>query len=253
MSQGFIQIPRSLLEHPAYTGAPPAYRCVLITILQHACFLPCQQYDHGKIIDLLPGQFMCSERRLEELANVEKNEARRAIQYFARFKIVKQEVKQRKQIISIIDQDTYDLIKKYSEARSEASVKQERSKSEAQKDNVDTADTEEKKKKKLNKEKVFQEKILIREWVSLTQIEIDKIFHLHGKELANEMLEILDSYNTSRQECYKSDYGALKTGGWVHKEALKRKTLPRPYNAGIDRRTKNIDGTPVASPIDGRF
>lgn len=248
MSQGFIQIPRSLLDHPAYQGAPCAYRCVLITILQHACFLPCTQYDHGKLIELQPGQFMCSERRLAELAGVDSNEARRARVHFEKFEIVKQEVKRKKQIITITHQETCDLIKKYSEPRSEATVKQQRSNSEAQKDNVDTADTENKK-KKIQKEKFF-----IREYVSLTKEESDKLFHLHNDDsLTNSMLDILDAYNTSRQQCYVSDYGALKKGGWVYKEALNRKTQPRPYNAGIDRRTKNIDGTPVKSPVDGRF
>lgn len=144
MSQGFIQIPRSLLDHPAYIGAPPAYRCVLICILQHACFLPCQQFDHGKIIDLLPGQFMCTERRLAELAGVTKNDVHRSLKHFLKFKIVNQEVNQRKNILSIIHEDTYDLIKKYSEPRSEPRVNQERTKSEPQKDNVDNAETVEK-------------------------------------------------------------------------------------------------------------
>lgn len=37
-----------------------------------------------------------------------------------------------------------------------------------------------------------------------------------------EKLNILDAYNTSRQESYKSDYGALKEGGWVHEKAIKQ-------------------------------
>lgn len=65
-------------------------------------------------------------------------------------------------------------------------------------------------------------KINFREWVSLTQKEHDTLIDNFGSNLASVMLDLLDAYNTSRQEHYKSDYGALKRGGWVHEKALKQ-------------------------------
>ena len=99
-----------------------------------------------------------------------------------------------------------------------------------------------------------KEKIKVREWVEITQQEKDALFERHGEKLANEMLDILDANNTKRQEHYKSDYGALKIGGWVYQAALKNNALKKPANASnVDRRTRNMDGTPVTSPHDGRF
>jgi hypothetical protein len=66
-------------------------------------------------------------------------------------------------------------------------------------------------------EKVF---VKIREWVRLTQEQIDTFMAKHPAELANLMLDLLDGYNTSRQKHYPSDYGALKNENWVHKKAL---------------------------------
>ena len=230
MSQGFIQIPRSLLQHATVRSCPDAQFRMLICIIENAVFLPCQFDDHGKLIQVLPGQFCTTLRDLAKLANIEKNDVERGLKRFFQVEILRHEVRHTKTIITITHKDTYDLIKSYSETRSETKVRQERDKSETQKDNVDNAETEEKKKKKLNKEKPVVEKILIREWVALTQTETDKIFHLHGPELANSMLDILDAFNTTRQKCYPSDYGALKRGGWVHKEAEARKNQPKPYN-----------------------
>lgn len=248
MSFGFIQIPRSLFENVTVVAAPTAQRWVLFCLIERACFLKCQQDDHGKVIDLLPGQCLITQRGFAKYINVKENDVRRAIERFSKVKILTLEVKHTKTLITITHSDTYNLIKSYSDATSDAKVTQERRKNDAEKDKEDNADKEDKLKK------VKKEKILIREWVKLTQDEKDKIFHLHGDKLANEMLDILDAYNTSRQECYKSDFGALKTGGWVHKEAQKRKTPTGPYNSQkVDRRTQNIDGTPITSPHDGRF
>lgn len=108
--------------------------------------------------------------------------------------------------------------------------------------------------KQEEKKKLKKEKKPVREWVELSQEESDKFFHEYEKPLADTMLDILDAYNTSRQDHYKSDYGALKKSGWVHKEALRRLQPKTPYNtAKIDRRTLNIDGTPTSSIHDGRF
>ncbi len=98
----FIQIYRDLLSHPSVVSSPPSYRCVLYTLLQYVCFAPCQQDDHGVLIDLKPGQFMCSIRHLAELANVGRKDVEHALDKFARFQIVGQEVRHRKSIFTIL-------------------------------------------------------------------------------------------------------------------------------------------------------
>jgi len=98
----FIQIYRDLLTDPSFIGLPPSYRCVLFSLLANACFMPCQQDDHGVLIDLLPGQFMCTIRHLAEISNVGRKDAEHAISKFIALKIVGQEVGHRKSIFTIL-------------------------------------------------------------------------------------------------------------------------------------------------------
>ena len=99
---GYIQILHDLFRHPSFISAPPSYRCVLITILDRACHAPCKQDDHGVIIDLLPGQFLCTIRQLAELANVGRKDVEHAIARFSKIEILGQEVRHRKTIFTIL-------------------------------------------------------------------------------------------------------------------------------------------------------
>lgn len=105
MSQNYssyIQIYRDLILDPSFVGLPPSYRCVLFSLLANACFTPWQQDDHGKLIDLLPGQFMCTIRHLADISNVGKNDAERALKKFVEMKIVRLEVRHKKTIVTIL-------------------------------------------------------------------------------------------------------------------------------------------------------
>ncbi len=99
---GYVQIFHDLLRHPSVISAPPAYRCVLMTIIDYACFSPCIQDDHGVIIHLLPGQFLCPIRKLAELANVGRKDVEHAVARFTQIEILGQEVRHRKTIYTIL-------------------------------------------------------------------------------------------------------------------------------------------------------
>lgn len=91
-----------------------------------------------------------------------------------------------------------------------------------------------------------------REFVMLTQKQYDTLVSKHGKLLVERMLDILDAYKGSSGKKYASDYHTMKDGGWVVTRATEQsKVVQMP--GGVDRRTKNQDGTPVTSPADGRF
>lgn len=101
-NSGYVQILHELLRHSSFISAPPAYRCVLLTIIDHACYAPCQQDDHGVLINLLPGQFLCSIRKLAELANVGRKDAEHAIDRFFKIGILGQEVRHTKTVFTIL-------------------------------------------------------------------------------------------------------------------------------------------------------
>lgn len=98
----FVQVYRDLLLNPSFVGLPPSYRCVLFTLFAQASWAPCQQDDHGVLVDLLPGQFMCTIRHLADISNVGKNDAERSLKKFVDLKIVRLEVRHLKTVITIL-------------------------------------------------------------------------------------------------------------------------------------------------------
>lgn len=118
----YIQIYRDLILDPSFVGLPPSYRCVLFSLLANACYTPWQQDDHGKLIDLLPGQFMCTIRHLADISNVGKNDAERALKKFVEMKIVRLEVRHKKTIVTIV----YGIRLKNGETTKETRKRQDR-------------------------------------------------------------------------------------------------------------------------------
>ncbi len=112
-------------------------------------------------------------------------------------------------------------------------------------------------KKKINKEKTGPEKIAFREFVFLTQAEFDSASTWYDKKFLDLMLDELDRYKGANDKKYASDFHVLKKGGWLQKKIQKefeqetQQGFKKPSQ--VDRRTKNVDDTPVKSPADGRF
>jgi hypothetical protein len=84
---------------------------------------------------------------------------------------------------------------------------------------------------KVNKSKVKESKVNVRDLVTLTLSEQDKLISDHGEQATNWMLDKLNAYKLSKGKTYKSDYGAILT--WVvksyeeHKKTLsKEETNP---------------------------
>lgn len=122
MSNSFVQIYRDLLESEEVLRAPIAQRWVLVTILSRAVHSECTKDDHGVNIDLLPGQLIITIRKLAEWANVEKNDVERAIKRFIECKILRQEVRHRKTVLTIL----WGVKTKDSETIKETKVRQKR-------------------------------------------------------------------------------------------------------------------------------
>lgn len=247
LSIPYFRIPRTLTSHPAVIDAPIAQRWVLVMLVEGAAYLPCEFCDHGKMMKVEPGQVVITRRGFADYANVEENDVRRALDRFEKVGILTHKVTHKKTVVTITHSDTYNLIKQYSDPRSDPRVTQDLQKSDPEKENLATD-------KEIKTKKIQKEKIKIREWVSLSQDEIDKHFHEYGDQIANQMIDKLDSYNASRQKHYISDAGALKKGGWVHEAVLKSNAPKSPYNAkSVDRRTCDINGLPVENQYAGRF
>jgi transposase len=88
--------------------------------------------------------------------------------------------------------------------------------------------------------------------VKLSQEEFEKL--KDSIPSLKELIEELNDYLGSTGKKYKSHYSTLKS--WHRRkqdEKLKAPQAQSYMGQKIDRRTKNIDGTPVESPADGLF
>ncbi len=240
-SAGYFCLPRELTRGILWQELDLIERHIFLTIYDYCVFETKKMNDHGVIIELQPLQFLTTYRDLLELCNlkeISKGKLERSLSKFFLIGFSRQEVRHVKTLITITEPSICNLHENINGTRNGTRSRQDRDKIETESNKIRS---KQEKKKEINKEKV-------REWVELTKIEFDTLIEKHGTELANEMLDILDAFNTSKQKHYASDYGAMKTQGWVHREALKRRQPTNGYSAKVDRRTKNMDGTPVETP-----
>ncbi len=127
-NNGYICLPRSLLENALWKDLPPQYKEVFTTVLELVCWKPKKFDDHGIIIDLEIGQICISERELLERCGkyISRNDIQRSFVKLKLYGFLSQKVSHRKSILTITHKDTYDLIGKQSEPKSEPNLSQSR-------------------------------------------------------------------------------------------------------------------------------
>jgi len=172
----FIQIYKELLLHPSFISAPHAYAKVLITIITHACYSACKMDDHGVCIDLLPGEFLCTIRRLVELSGATKKEVENALARFSKAAILGQEKRHTKTIHKILWGVKYKTMETTLETRwrQDGDIKQE-----------------EQENKNKNKEQQQEEKAVV------------VLSDFSKKDMQNKELHIFDSTQAVKQKSYK--------------------------------------------------
>jgi actin-related protein len=119
---GFFQLLHDFMRSDELMSAPLQYRWVILVLMDRVAHSPCIQNDHGTLIDLLPGQVILTTRLLAKWAGVSDSCAYRTIKYFEKLKIVKQEVKHTKTIVTVLQ----GIKLTTSETGNETKVKQDR-------------------------------------------------------------------------------------------------------------------------------
>ena len=99
-------------------------------------------------------------------------------------------------------------------------------------------------KNKVNK-KEQEEKIHFADFVTMTNVEHEKLVSTYGTEFTDQCIKILDNYKGAKGKDYKSDYRAILS--WVVDEAKKRKQENKyaqnktAYNDYSQRSYENLD------------
>lgn len=86
--------------------------------------------------------------------------------------------------------------------------------------------------------------------VILFSSDYEKFCQDNGKVKIDLLIEEMNDYCQAHGKSYRGEMGyAAALRNWIRR----RKEDISFKNVNTDRRTKNIDGTPVTSPVDGRF
>jgi hypothetical protein len=133
--QGFIKVPRSLLNDPRWNGMRLKYRHVFLILLAR-CYWKKTKYNvRGNIIELEKGQICVSYRQLVDWCNqemsfkedyVDKNIVERAVSVFFQFQIARHEVRHGKMVITITIPGYYGEEKNETETLSETKPRHNR-------------------------------------------------------------------------------------------------------------------------------
>jgi hypothetical protein len=271
MSSGFIKLPRSLLQDPLWKSLPYTYRHIFLTILEHAVWKPTKVNDHGKIIDLKPGQLLTTLRLLVKLCDepdINKRLIERALVKFNLLDFSGHEVGQKKTVITITRKDivelwgtengtkvgqTRDIKEEVKTLSSVKSCSNDRYKKNTLKhiNARERADSLRSPVFVKNSSSLSQKK-QYRDFVHLTEEEHQKLVGSHGEPVTNEILDFLNNYKASNGKRYKSDYHAILN--WVIDAIISKKQVFRSSKiVPIDRSTKDMQGNPIKSRAEELF
>lgn len=126
MAKGFLQIPRSLLEHPTIESLNDKHFRIFIKLLQKMCYRPCKQDDHGVTIDLEPGQFMFTFRDLAKELKVSVGALQRILARLTSVQISTHKTIHTKTILTFTFPDICALLKKSTDTESDTKSIQDR-------------------------------------------------------------------------------------------------------------------------------
>lgn len=223
---GFIQLPRSLLENEIWNSLRLKYRHVLLIILKKCAWKPCKYNDNGQIIHLNPGELCVSYRELAEWCNqnvkfredeVDRNIIERAVSVFLKLKIIRQEVRHCKMVITVTIPGVYDTEKKETETPIETKPRLNRDIKEEIKEinNPPLTPPFSKNSKKQKKDTPQKEEVAKNVFLTKVQIE-DLIKKLDGNsEDFQKCVNKLSEYKISTGRVYSNDYTAFTR--WVLK------------------------------------
>lgn len=148
--EGFIKLPRSLLNDPHWKGMRSKYQKVFLILLFHTSYTQKSYSIGANLVTIGPGQFCTSIRTLVDLCNegvkfkedcVDKNIVERSVSLFTKIGFVRQEVRHKKSIFTITYPELYEHFQSQSETQSETKPRHNRDTNEERKERKDMKET----------------------------------------------------------------------------------------------------------------
>lgn len=280
--EGFIQIPRSILKHPAYKAFSPKQKVALQKIIELAIYTkdPHKVYISNDVVLIHRNQVFHSLRYIVDACNdgirlsqhrVSKNDVEKILKIFLLHELVRQEVRHDRLLLTLSFLDESDKKNYSSKTASQTEVRQK----------LDRSQTNKNKENKYKKEK--EDKYAEAENDALPLANAKAVlslffcfssFRFHG--ISQHLLDLWKkayphcniAHQIAQMEawCIANKSAASKKKNWIkfindwllknnnhleHKKAYQDQN--KSFSQGVDRRQKNLDGTFIDNPLRGVF
>ncbi len=204
--EGWIKLHRKTLDNPIICKDNDTL-AIWIYLLLNATHQEIPALFKGKKITLKKGQLITGRNSIGRQLNISSSKVQRVLKIFEDDGQIEQQTNNQNRLISIVNWDKYQ--------ENEQQMNNERTTTEQQMNtnkNVKN-DKNERMKENKNIKKEQEEKIHFAEFVTMTNVEYNKLVNTYSKEFADQCITVLDNYKGSNGKKYKSDYRAILN--WV--------------------------------------
>jgi hypothetical protein len=263
MKNGYIRIPRSLLQDPLWICLPLTYRHVYLTILENMAFAPTTQDDFGVLVHLNPGQLLTTERDLVDLCRlkeIDRSLVRRSLVKFLIIGFSTQTSAHRKTIITITRDDILELV----DPNFDPNSTQTRPKLDP--NSTQTRPLKEEYKNEKNEKNIYVASPMLDLFFSSLILKFPEVENSVKKTKQEDeiMKGLVEEFGEQQvKEVIRYAHGSKFWIRYIHTVSkLREKYLTllgqlkgekEASSSSVDRRTRDKDGKPVSSPADGLF
>ena len=211
--EGWIKLHRKTFENPIIMKDKD-YLTVWIYLLLHATHTEYDTIFKGERITLQKGQLVTGRKAISKKLDISESKVQRILKTFENEHQIEQQTNSQNRLISILNWELYQQTEQQDEQR----VNNERTTSE-QRVNTNKNDNNGNNVKNgknginNNSKKNQEQKKHFADFVTMTDVEYERLLNTHGKKFTDQCIEVLDNYKGSTGKTYVSDYRAILS--WV--------------------------------------
>ena len=211
--EGWIKLHRKTLDNPIIMKDKD-YLVVWIYLLLHATHTEYDTIFEGKRITLQKGQLITGRKVIAKKLDISESKVQRILKTFENEHQIEQQTSSKNRLVSILNWEAYQQ----TEQQDEQQVNNKRTTSEQQvntnKNDKNIKNDKNGKNGINNNSKKNQEpKKHFADFVTMTNVEYERLVNTYGKQFADQCIEVLDNYKGSSGKTYISDYRAILS--WV--------------------------------------
>ena len=229
---GWIRLYRQLLESPIFENEKALK--IWIWCLLKATHTDREQLVGLQVVKLEKGQFIFGRKKASEELNINENTIYKYIKMLEKLEMITTNSNTKFTIVSIRKWEEYQYISS-EEITTEEQQNNNKVTTKEQQNNTNKNVKNDKNvknvrnKKENIKEKIQDDKIHFAEFVSMTNVEYEKLVNTYGKSFADQCITVLDNYKGANGKKYKDDYRAILN--WVV-DKVKKNNIQKTNDTG---------------------